>query len=185
MPEVTYTATISVGRADVWQFVKDMNNWAPLAKGYQSHEVISERESVWTVKGDIGPISRVTKFQVNITEWLEEEGVTFVIKGLNEPITGQGAIRLSDTPNAGTEIHAKATLEVGGTIGPIVNQLMVPWIHAGADELVTKIAVALQPDYEKPDRPPFLVTWLKAPGRMLRRGFSALLRLGRPDARDA
>ena len=178
MAEVNYTATISVARAEVWQFVRDMNNWAPLAKGYQSHEVINDRESIWTVKGDIGPISRVTKFRIDITEWIEEEGVTFVMKGLNEPISGQGSIRLKDTESgAGTDIIANATIEVGGTLGPIVNHLIVPWIAAGADELVTKIALALQPDYQKPEKPLFLMSWLRALGR--------LLGLGKPEGSDA
>ncbi len=167
MPEVNYTATITVGRATVWQFVKDINNWAPLAKGYQSHEVLSDDESIWTVKGDIGPISRVTKFNINVTEWLENEGVTFVMKGLNEPISGEGAIRLVDTEGGGTEIKAKAEIQVGGTLGPVVNHLIVPWIGAGADELVTKIAQALQPDYEKPSRPLFIVRWLQSLVRLV------------------
>ena len=179
MPGVNYTATIKVGREDVWRFVEDMNNWAPFARGYQSHEVINDNESVWTVKGDIGPISRVTKFHIQITEWQEGEGVTFVIKGLNESINGQGAITLSDERSgAGTDIRADATIEVGGTLGPIVNHLIVPWIYAGADELVTKIAQALQPDYQKPKRPLFLVRWFQGLARLVRR----LLRRGGADA---
>lgn len=179
MPDVNYTATISVGREDVWRFVEDMNNWAPFARGYQSHEVINDDESVWTLKGDIGPISRVTRFHIQITEWLEGEGVTFLMKGLNEPINGQGAIRLSDTRSgAGTEIRAQATIEFGGTLGPVVNHLIVPWINAGADELVTKIAQALQPDYQKPRRPLFLVRWLQGLARLVRRP----LRRGGTDA---
>ena len=169
MSEVDYTATIQVERTAVWQFVKDLNNWAPLAKGYQSHEIVNDNESIWTVKGDIGPISRVTKFNIHITEWLENEGVTFVMKGLNEPINGQGAIRLVDDPDGGTEIRANAEIQVGGALGPVVNHLIVPWIGAGADELVTKIAQALQPDYEKPKRPLFIVRWLQSLVRALRR----------------
>ena len=55
MPAVDYTATIDVARATVWEFVKDINNWAPFARGYQEHEVLNENESVWTVKGEVGP----------------------------------------------------------------------------------------------------------------------------------
>lgn len=170
MPDVNYTATIRVERAAVWQFVKDINNWAPLAKGYQSHEILNENESIWTVRGDIGPISRVTKFNINVTEWLENEGVTFVMKGLNEPISGKGAIRLVDSQGGGTEIQANAEIQFGGALGPVVNQLIVPWIGAGADELVTRIAQALQPDYEKPKRPLLIVTWLQSLVRVLRGG---------------
>ena len=97
MPQVNYTATIDIARPDVWEFVKDMNNWAPFAQGYQEHEVINERESVWTVKGEVGPISRLTQFHVKITEGIEGEGVEFTLDGLNEPITGGGSIRLVDS----------------------------------------------------------------------------------------
>ena len=177
MPEVSYTTTIDVGRDAVWQFVKDLNNWAPFAKGYQSHEIINDDESIWTVRGDIGPISRITKFHIQITEWMDGEGVTFVVKGLNEPISGQGAIRLTDTNNGqGTEIRADANLEVGGALGPVVNHLLAPWIRGGADELVTKIALALQPDYERPSQPLFFVKWIddlrRLVQRVLRRGAS-------------
>lgn len=174
MPQVNYTATIDIARPDVWEFVKDMNNWAPFAQGYQEHEVINERESIWTVKGQVGPISRVTKFHVNITEWIEGEGVEFTLDGLNEPITGGGAIRLVDSESGeGTVIRADAGIEFGGSIGPIVNQLISPWIKSGADDLVTKIAIALQPDYEKPKQPMFLIRWLRAVQSLLRRLVSA------------
>ena len=162
MPEVDYTAIIEVPRPTVWEFVRDMNNWAPFATGYQSHEVISDRESIWTVKGDVGPISRVTKFRVIITEWVEQEKVAFTVEGLNEPITGEGAITITDTESGGTEIHADAAINFGGSLGPIIGPFIGPWIKSGADDLVTQIAVALQPDYEKPEKPFFLVAWFRA-----------------------
>jgi carbon monoxide dehydrogenase subunit G len=160
VPNVDYTAVIDVPRGTVWDFVKDINNWAPLAKGYQSHEIVSDTESIWTVKGDIGPISRTTKFEVHITEWIDGDKVGFTLKGLNESITGEGAITLADTNGgSGTEIRGDALLEFGGSIGPIINHLFVPWAKEGADELVTKIALALEPAYEPPARPFFLVDW--------------------------
>jgi carbon monoxide dehydrogenase subunit G len=170
MPKVDYTATIEVPRATVWEFVRDINNWAPFAKGYQSHELLNDNESVWTVKGDIGPISRVTKFHVEVTQWMDGEGVAFVLKGLNESVSGEGAIQLADA-KAGTEIRGEALLEFGGNLGPVINQLFIPWAKAGADELVTKIAIALQPDYQRPSRPFFLISWLRALWRLLMRPF--------------
>jgi len=173
MPKVDYTATIERPRAVVWEFVKDMNNWAPLAKGYQEHEVVNDRESLWTIKGDIGPISRVTKFHVTITEWLEGEGVGFALKGLNESITGEGAIRLNEAAGgASTEVRGEALLEFGGSLGPVINHMFVPWAKQGADELVTKIALTLQPDYQKPKQPFFITAWLQGLGRFLKHLFT-------------
>jgi len=147
MPEITYTTTMAAPRAAVWEFVRDMNNWAPLTRGYQAHEIVNDRESIWTVKGDLGPISRITKFQVTITEWIEGERVAFTVKGLNEPISGQGSISIADGDGASsTAIQGHATIEMGGTLGPIVNHLIVPFVEEGADELVTKIVIAVTGD---------------------------------------
>jgi len=178
MPTVNYTTTMAAPRAVVWQFVRDMNNWAPFTRGYQSHEIINDRESIWTVKGDLGPISRVTKFHITITEWVEGERVGFTIQGLNEPITGAGAIQLSDAAgDSQTEIRGEATLNFGGSIGPVVNHLIGPFIKSGADELVTKIIIAIVG--EAPPRKPFFLfvplIWvrnvLRALVRRLRRAF--------------
>jgi carbon monoxide dehydrogenase subunit G len=146
MPEITYATTMAAPRSTVWEFVRDMNNWAPLTRGYQEHEVLNDRESIWTVKGDLGPISRVTKFHVTITEWVEGEKVSFTVKGLNEPINGHGAITIADGAAASTAIQGNATIEMGGTLGPVVNQLIVPFVEEGADELVTKIVIAVTGD---------------------------------------
>jgi len=168
MPQVDYTATIEVPRPTVWDFVRDMNNWAPFATGYQEHEVIDDRESLWTVKGDVGPISRTTRFRVIITEWVEQEKVAFTLEGLNEPIKGEGAILLVDGEGSRTDIRADAGLEFGGSMGPIISPLIGPWIKAGADDLVTQIAVALQPDYQKPKKPFFLAAWWQSLLRAVR-----------------
>jgi carbon monoxide dehydrogenase subunit G len=147
MPEIAYRTTMAAPRSTVWEFVRDMNNWAPLTRGYQAHEIISDRESIWTVKGDVGPISRITKFRVTITEWLDGERVAFTVDGLNEPINGKGAITIADGDGpASTAIQGNATIEMGGTLGPVVNHLIVPFVEEGADELVTKIVIAVTGD---------------------------------------
>ena len=143
MPSVDYTKTIDVPLTEVWSFVRDMNNWAPLVKGYQSHEVLNERESLWNVKADLGVLSRATKARVEITEWVEGERVAFTMKGVNEPIEGGGVIQLREA-GAGTEIRGEATLNFGGLMGPIANRLIGPLVRDQAEELVTKIVAAVQ-----------------------------------------
>src|SRR3990172_12174527 len=101
MPAVGYTTTIELPRTEVWRFVQDINNWAPLVKGYQGHESINERESVWTIKGDVGPFSRMAQVHVRITEWVDGERVAFTMEGTNEPVTGGGAIQLRDAESGG------------------------------------------------------------------------------------
>lgn len=71
-----------------------MDNWAPLVTGYQAHEKQSEADSVWTLKGDVGALARLIRFQVHITEWNAPSRVAFDLKGLNEPLEGGGSFEL-------------------------------------------------------------------------------------------
>jgi carbon monoxide dehydrogenase subunit G len=78
----------------IWEFVREMDNWAPFLTGYQSHEKQSDTESVWTLKGDVGVLARTLRFSVRVTEWSGPERVSFALKGLNEPMIGEGAFTL-------------------------------------------------------------------------------------------
>jgi carbon monoxide dehydrogenase subunit G len=78
--------------SDVWEFVKDMNNWAPFLTGYQSHEALDETDSIWTLKGDVGVLARTVKLRARVTEWNGPERVAFTLSGLNEPVEGGGTL---------------------------------------------------------------------------------------------
>jgi carbon monoxide dehydrogenase subunit G len=99
MPEVEYVTTMKLAPEKVWDFVKDMNNWAPFLTGYQKHEVESETDSVWTLKGDVGVLSRIVKLRFHVTEWNGPSKVAFTLTGLNESVDGGGTlvIRKPDT----------------------------------------------------------------------------------------
>lgn len=143
MPTITYTTKMATPRGKVWPFVSDINNWAPLVRGYQSHEIISDRESIWTVRGEVGPISRITKVHINVTEWVDGEKVAFTLQGLNEPVSGEGAIIIRDDGD-GTEISGTGSVQFGGALGPMVNRLLAPFVQSVTDELVTKVVAAVQ-----------------------------------------
>ena len=92
MPQVEYTTRIQLSPEQIWEFVKDMNNWAPFLTGYQKHEILNAKDSIWTLRGDVGMLSREVKLQAHITEWLGPEKVSFTLKGLNEMVDGGGTL---------------------------------------------------------------------------------------------
>ncbi len=94
MPEVEYTTTVALPRESVWDFVKDMNNWAPYLTGYQTHEILSDTDSVWTLKGDVGVLARVVKLKAHVTEWSGPQRVSFTLTGLNEQVDGDGTLEM-------------------------------------------------------------------------------------------
>lgn len=144
MEKVDYNTTVDIPLDVMWDFVKEINNWAPLVKGYQSHEEIDDKESIWVVRGEFGPFSRVTKFHNTITEWNEGQGVAFELKGMNEPLTGYGKVQLeSDDGGNSTRIFSELGFEAGGALGPLINRLIKPLVQGMAEDLVKKIIAAL------------------------------------------
>ncbi len=94
MPEVEYSTTAKLPVTLIWDFVKEMDNWAGFVAGYQSHEKQGEDDSLWVLKGDVGVLARTVKFQVHVEEWAGPDRVTFTLKGVNEPMEGAGTFLL-------------------------------------------------------------------------------------------
>ena len=102
MPETEYSTTARLPVETIWEFVREMDNWAPFLTGYQSHRKQSENDSLWVLKGDVGVLSRTLEFRVHVTEWAGPHRVAFELEGLNEPMRGGGEFRMErwDEPGA-------------------------------------------------------------------------------------
>jgi hypothetical protein len=99
MPEVGYTTVVAASVDRVWDYVENLNNWSHLMVGFQDLEIVNDRQSIWTLQGDVGILSREVKIQIDITEWLPLDRVTFVVTGLTERLDGAGSFildRLAD-----------------------------------------------------------------------------------------
>jgi Polyketide cyclase / dehydrase and lipid transport len=95
MPEVEYTTVVNLPPEKVWDFVKDMNNWAPFLTGYQKHQIVNETDSIWTLKGDVGVLARIVELKAHITEWNGPERVSFTLAGINELVDGGGTLLMA------------------------------------------------------------------------------------------
>ena len=122
MPEVTYQTTVHRSIDDTWTLVKDMDNWAPYLLGYQRHEVKSETDSVWTLKGDVGVLARTVNIDVHIDEWSGPELVRFTLKGIDEAVEGSGRFTIG-APSASTEAGALVQ-----TVQKSAMQRFVDWL---------------------------------------------------------
>lgn len=100
MPETEYTTTAKLPVDAIWDFVKDMDNWATFVTGYESHEKQNENDSIWVLKGDVGVLARLLRFQVHVTEWAGPERVRFELEGLNEQMRGGGSFEMAPYESA-------------------------------------------------------------------------------------
>jgi len=122
MAEAEYVTTARIPREVIWDFVKDLDNFAPFFMGYQEHSRRSEAESTWVLKGDLGAMTRLLKFKVTITEWNGPDVVRFEIQGLNEAMTGAGSFRMQPWEDA-RDAAAAGTSAPSETRGPVARGL--------------------------------------------------------------
>ncbi len=140
MPEVEYKNIVNAPMEEVWGFVSVIEKWAPFLKGYQKHDEISDTESIWILKGDVGVLSRTVEMKVNITNWDDEsKTVEFTVEGINEKADGGGVFNAVTKSENETELSFKLEINAGGMIGPVVNVLLKPMLKPVAKEMAEKI----------------------------------------------
>lgn len=152
MERVDYAVTVDIPLDVIWNFIEDFDNWAPMIKGYESHEKIDEKNSIWMIRGEFGSFSRLTKFNNKITEWVEKERVAFEMTGVNEPVNGGGSVVLTpENDGSSVRISAAVGFQAGGMMGPLINRMIKPMMLTVSEELVEKIIAAIDPEEFKSD----------------------------------
>lgn len=140
MPAGTHTVELDVGIEQIWEFVSDMDKWAPLVPGYIEHEIINENQSTWTFKGDIGIMQKTVKLQIDITEWREPTLVTFDLTGLNENFGGNGYFEAEAIDDNKTKMTGNLDITAKGMMGPMINTILKNFVPKTAEELTEAVA---------------------------------------------
>jgi carbon monoxide dehydrogenase subunit G len=139
MPEVERSTVIQLDLQTVWPFVADMNQWAADIPGYCHHTTLSERESLWRIKGDVGMLSREADLRVLITEWSEPSCVRFTLEGTEEPISGTGTFTTQAQDLDNTTLGFALTLNAGGPLAPVINVLLNTQLERIVDTFVATL----------------------------------------------
>lgn len=140
MPEIKRGTIVPLPVKEVWPFIADYNNWAPDMPGYEKHDTISDRESVWHITGHVGPINKTVPMRVLITEWQEESKVAFTIEAEGLPVTGKGSVDIKENGPQGTQMIFKLFIECSGFIGNLVNSQLVKMLPDMCDGFVRDLA---------------------------------------------
>ncbi|MCM3121543.1 SRPBCC family protein [Mesobacillus sp. AQ2] len=144
MPQGKHEILIDVPIEKVWDFVKDMDNWAPLLPGYISHEKLNEKQSKWTFKETVGVLKKKISLQVTIKEWIEPVRVTFDLKGINENLTGNGYFKADPVDVNRTRMTGYLEMTAEGALAPVMNAVMKTSLPKSGQELTTAIAEELE-----------------------------------------
>lgn len=143
MPNGTHTIELPVPIEKIWDLVSDMNKWAPLVPGYIEHEILSDKQSTWKFKGDLGFMKKTVKLQIDIQEWIEPSKVTFDLKGLSDNFTGGGYFIAEKITDSSTSMTGHLDITAGGMMGAMVNSILKNFVPETAKELTEAIGAEI------------------------------------------
>jgi carbon monoxide dehydrogenase subunit G len=139
MPSGTHIKELDVPIERIWDFVKDMDKWAPLVPGYIEHNILNEKQSTWVFKGDIGIMQKTVKLRIDITEWKEPTRVTFDLTGLNENFSGSGYFEVEPLSSNQTRMYGNLDITAKGMMGAMINAILKSFVPKTAEELTEAI----------------------------------------------
>lgn len=140
MPNGIHSVELDVAIEKIWEFVSDMNKWAPLVPGYIEHEILNERQSTWAFKGDLGFMKKTVKLKIDIQEWIEPTKVTFDLEGLSDNFSGNGYFEAEALDENRTKMTGYLDISAKGAMGPMINTIMKTFVPKTAQELTEAVA---------------------------------------------
>jgi uncharacterized membrane protein len=142
MPSGKYQVEIQLPIDDIWEFIRDIDNWAPLVPGYVGHTKINDHQSTWDFQSESGLIKKNLSLLIDITEWIEPSLVAFHLT--SEKYSGRGyfqADRLNDNRTKMT-----GYLEIGavGAMGSVKNKVLNTILPKKTEELAVAISLRMK-----------------------------------------
>lgn len=149
MPRVSHQVSVNAPLQDTWSFVEDMTNWAQLLPGYEEMRILSDTDSEWKVRGDVGILTKLVTMRVHVIEWIERSRVAFTVTCVEEPLTGTGSLVAEDAGDASL-LTFNLEAEAGGMLGPVVNALLAQVMGGMAADFAGRIKTRIEELAERP-----------------------------------
>lgn len=103
----------------LWTFMEHFPNWASYVVGYQSLRVVDDKTSVWTLRGDVGILSREVEIEVVVTSWEPGRSAAFSLEGVTERLSGTGSFVITaDAPVDSSPVSTGPTAEATAQAAP-------------------------------------------------------------------
>jgi carbon monoxide dehydrogenase subunit G len=142
MPSGYHQVELELPITVIWDFVKEMDNWAPLVPGYINHEKINQRQSTWEVQGGIGGIiKKKISLIINIKEWQPPSRISFDLTG--EKYGGEGYFEAIAISRNKTRLTGFLDINATGKMEGMKNSLLKNAIPKSAEEMAVAISTRL------------------------------------------
>ncbi|WP_175631922.1 CoxG family protein [Virgibacillus siamensis] len=140
MPYGKYYLELNVPIRNVWSFVSDVNNLAPLIPGYVNHEIQSNTRSVWQAKGEVGFVQKEIRMQLDITGIQEPERISFTVTGLNENFSGDGYFKAKKVHDRKTVMTGCLQVTAKGWTGAVLNPVLKQLVPKTTERFTKAVA---------------------------------------------
>ena len=135
----THKVEIPVDVQAVWDYVSDLEKWATSVPAYKEHEIINDKQSIWTFEGSVKGIKKTVEVQVDITEWNEPSNIKFELKGLSDNFTGSGQFT-AEAVNGKTTMTCTVDVHAGGLSGAVLSPVIKWAVPKATTRLTESIA---------------------------------------------
>lgn len=135
---------VHASRSHVWEFIRDMNAWAPLVPGYKEHAVISDVQSTWKFTLRVGVMSKKVHVKVLITEWKEPSEVKFILRGINQKFTGEGFFKADEVNSSITAMTGVLSIESTSSLAKILESTFDKMVQELTMELTEAVGQAIE-----------------------------------------
>ncbi|MDY0393326.1 CoxG family protein [Virgibacillus halophilus] len=144
MPNTSHQLKLDSPLEQVWEFVSNVDNWAPLVKGYHSHHKLSVEQSIWTLKGEVGRIRKTMKIKIDIVEITDFERIAFRMKGITDNLHGSGSFSAKKLTEKTTLVTGELSIKANGLIGPMLNPLITSLLPRQLKELARSMCFQIE-----------------------------------------
>lgn len=143
MASSVHEEVVGLDQEKVWDFLRDLEQWAPLMPGYVSHEIISADEMTWVFKGDFGVVKKAVTVQLTVDESVAPEKLAFSLKGVSDNING-GGFFATETAEGGTKLTGSLNMAAGGFLAGMINPVLEKFLPTMVNELTSAMAAKVQ-----------------------------------------
>lgn len=140
MPHGKHQMKLDIPIDQVWSFISDMNNWAPLVPGYMEHNILNDKQSTWKFQGDLGFVKKTINLKINITRWQEPTKITFNLMGVDTNFKGDGYFEATSVSKQLTKVTGFLNITAKGLKGPMMNTVLKSFVPNTTKQLTEAIA---------------------------------------------
>ncbi len=144
MIEAQHSIQIDSGIDQVWDYVRDIRQWANLFPGCQECEVIDDHQSRWTIKVGAGGLVKTVTVLVTVEQWDGPERVNFTYKLASEPVVGSGAYVATRKGPDATDISLNLQVVGSGSMAPMWEAMCRPLLPQLAKSFSSKLKVEIE-----------------------------------------